>query len=180
MIILTFRLHEVLILQILMTWSARCQLYLCVVGGSIKGPIFYLTLVLLRLVQQHYRYNVTDQSRESEESYQPARIKEVNSKLHSFQASPCTFTATHLTLIYVCTCIRLSVPLGCLIKQAGIIIRTILNLRKPPGIEPLTSGLTSGINQQLYHLSHSATIKYIYVKCLSRFFYYNQCATGLL
>ena len=58
----------------------------------------------------------------------PARIKEVHSKLHSFQASLCTLTATHLTitLIYVCTYIRLSVPLGCLIKQAGIIISSIV------------------------------------------------------
>ena len=36
-----------------------------------------------------------------------------NSKLHSFQASLCTLTATHLTLIYVCMYIQLSVPLGC-------------------------------------------------------------------
>ena len=85
-----------------------------------------LTLILLRLFQQHYCYNVTGQSQESEGSCKPARIKEVHSKLHSFQASLCTLTATHLTLIYVCTYIRLSVPLGCLIKQAGIIIHTIL------------------------------------------------------
>ena len=39
--------------------------------------------------------------------------------------------------------IRLSVPLGYLIKQAGIIIRTILHLWETPGIEPVTSGLTS-------------------------------------
>ena len=87
---------------------------------------FYLTLILLRLFQQHYCYNVTGQSQESEGSCKPARIKEVHSKLHSFQASLCTLTATHLTLMYVCTYIRLSVPLGCLIKQAGIIIHTIL------------------------------------------------------
>ena len=49
----------------------------------------------------------------------------------------------HLALVYVCTYIRLSVPLGCLIKQAGIIIHTILNLWETPGIEPVTSGLTS-------------------------------------
>ena len=75
---------------------------------------FYLTLILLRLFQQHYCYNVTGQSQESEGSCKPARINEVHSKLHSLQASLCKFTATHLTLIYVCTCIRLSVPLGCL------------------------------------------------------------------
>ena len=80
---------------------------------------------------------------ESEGSCKPARIKEVHSKLHSFQASLCTLTATHLTLIYVCTYIRLSVPLGCLIKQAGIIIHTILNMWETPGIEPVTSDLTS-------------------------------------
>ena len=89
---------------------------------------FYLRLILLRLFQQRYCYNVTGQSQESEGSCKPARIKEVHSKLHSFQASLCTLTATHLTLIYVCTYIRLSVPLGCLIKQAGINIHTILNM----------------------------------------------------
>ena len=62
---------------------------------------FYLTLILLRLFQQHYCYNVTGQSQESEGSCKPARIKEVHSKLHSFQASLCTLTATHLTLIYM-------------------------------------------------------------------------------
>ena len=111
---------------------------------------FYLTLILLRLFQQHYCYNVTGQSKESEGSYKPVRIKEIHSKLHSYQASLCTFTATHLTLIYVCTYIRLSVPLGCLIKQAGIIIHTILNMWETPGIEPVTSGLTS-----VYQISSS-------------------------
>ena len=47
---------------------------------------FYLTLILLRLFQQHYCcYNVTGQSQESEGSCKPARIKEVHSKLHSFR-----------------------------------------------------------------------------------------------
>ena len=91
----------------------------------------------------HYYYNVTGQSQESEGSCTPARIKEVYTKLHSFQASLCTLTATHLTLIYVCTYIRLSVPLRCLIKPAGIIIHTILNFWETTGIEPVTSGLTS-------------------------------------
>ena len=112
--------------------------------------IFYLTLILLRLFQQHYCYNVTGQSQESEGSCKPARIKEVHSKLHSFQASLCTLTATHLTLIYVCTYIRLSVPLGCLIKQAGINIHTILNMWETLGIEPVTSDLTS-----VYQISSS-------------------------
>ena len=70
-------------------------------------------------------------------------FKEVNSKLQLYQASLCTLTATHLTLIYVCTYILLSVPLGCLIKQTGIIIHTILNLWETLEIEPVTSGLTS-------------------------------------
>ena len=89
---------------------------------------FNLTPILLRLFQQHYCYNVTGQSQESKGSCKPARIKEVHSKLHSFQASLCTLTDTHLTLIYVCTYIRLSVPLG-----------TILNMWETPGIEPVTS-----------------------------------------
>ena len=134
-----------------------CVLY----GGMYLCYIFfYLTLILLRLFQQHYCYNVTGQSQESKGSCKPARIKEVHSKLHSFPASLCTLTATHLTLIYVCTYIRLSVPLGCLIKQAGIIIHTILNMWETPGIEPATSDLTSVpiSNQQLYQLSYSATL----------------------
>ena len=106
-----------------------------------------LTLILLRLFQQHYCYIVTGQSQESEGSY-----KEVHSKLHSFLASLCTLTATRLTLIYVCTYIRLSVLLGCLIKQAGIIINTIINLWEASGIEPVTSGLTS-----VYQTSRSTT-----------------------
>ena len=107
----------------------------------IKGLDFdNLTLILLRLFQQHHCYNVTGQSQESE----------VHSKLHLFQASLCTLTATHLTLIYVCTYIRLSVPLGCVIKQAGITINTILNMWETPGIEPVRSDLTS-----VYQISSS-------------------------
>ena len=56
------------------------------------------------------------------------------------------------------TYIRLSVPLGCLIKQAGIIIHTILNMWERPEIERVTSGLTVDkciSNQQLYQLSYS-------------------------
>ena len=85
---------------------------------------FNLTLIVLRLFQQDYFHNLPGLSQESEGSYKPARIKEVHSKLHSFN-------------------IRLSVPLGCLIKQPGIIIRTIINLWETPGIESVTSGLTS-------------------------------------
>ena len=127
---------------------------------SVNGVVFrvcfcecsflYLTLILLRLFQQHYCYNVTGQSQESEGYCKPAKIREVHSRLHSFQASPCTLTATHLALIYVCTYIRLSVPLGCVIKQAGIIIHTILNMWETPGIEPVTSDLTS-----VYQISSS-------------------------
>ena len=117
----------------------------------IKGLDFdNLTLILLRLFQQHYCYNVTGQSQESEGSCKPAKIMEVHSKLHLFQASLCTLTATHLTLIYVCTYIRLSVPLGCVIKQAGITIHTILNMWETPGIEPVRSDLTS-----VYQISSS-------------------------
>ena len=125
-------------------------LYIIPPAFGASNQIIYLTLILLRLFQQHYCYNVTGQSQESEGSCKPARIKEVHSKLHSFQASLCTLTATHLTLIYVCTYIRLSVPLGCLIKQAGIIIHTILNMWETPGIEPVTSDLTS-----VYQISSS-------------------------
>ena len=117
---------------------------------TFKNDFFYLRLILLRLFQQHYCYNLTGQSQESEGSCKPVRIKEVHSKLHSFQASLCILSATHLTLIYVCTYIRLSVPLGCLIKQAGIIIHTILNMWETPEIDPVTSDLTS-----VYQISSS-------------------------
>ena len=68
--------------------------------------MIYLTLILLRLFQQHYCNNVTGQSQEFTGPYELARIKEVHYKLHSFQASLCTLTA-HVT--YVCKYVRLSV-----------------------------------------------------------------------
>ena len=71
------------------------------------------TDILLRLFQQHY---VTGQSQGSDGSDKPAEIIEVHSKLHSVKSFLCTLTATHLTLIYVCTYIRLSVLLGCLVE----------------------------------------------------------------
>ena len=43
--------------------------------------LIILTLIFLRLCQQHYCYNVTGQSQESEGSCKPARIKEVHSKV---------------------------------------------------------------------------------------------------
>ena len=49
---------------------------------------FYLTLILLRLFQLHYCYNVTGQSQESKESYKPVRIKEVHS--NSIRSRLCT------------------------------------------------------------------------------------------
>ena len=75
--------------------------------------------------------NSTIVSQESEGS-------DKDSKLHSFQASLCTLAATQFTLIYICTLIRLS----CSIKQAGIIILTILSLWEAPETEPLSSVLT--------------------------------------
>ena len=57
-----------------------------------------------------------------------------------------------------------------LLKQAGIIIHTILNLWETPGIEPVTSGFDKCIsNQQLYNLSYSTTLPG--KPC-------TQCATG--
>ena len=75
------------------------------------------------MFQQHYRCYVTGQSQEYEGSYKPARIKEVHFKLNSFLDLLRALIATDLTLIYVCTNIyfRLRVPLGCLIKQTGIL-----------------------------------------------------------
>ena len=40
-------------------------------GADLVGPIFYLTISLLRLFQQHYRQYGTGQSQESEGSYKP-------------------------------------------------------------------------------------------------------------
>ena len=55
----------------------------------------FIKLILLRLFQQHYCYNVTGQSQESEGSCKPARIKEVHSKLHSFQMNASTYCITN-------------------------------------------------------------------------------------
>ena len=112
------------------------------------------------MFQQHYCYNVTGQSQESEGSYKPARIKEVHSKQHSFQAFA-VFTNSY-SFNPVCTYIRLSVPwpLGCLIKQAGI----INNYPYCPKFVGNTGSRTHDLwldkctmyisNQQLYHLRH--------------------------
>ena len=89
-----------------------------------------LKFILLQVIPS----DLMCQSQEPKGSDKPVRIKEVHSKLHSFQASLCTLTATHLTTMYVCTYIWQSVPLGFLIKQAGMIIHTILNLLETPGI----------------------------------------------
>ena len=83
---------------------------------------FFNLIILFWLIQQDYFYDVTGQSQESKRSYKPSRIKELHSKLHCLRTLLCTLTATHLTLIYVCTYIRLRVPSGCPIKQARIII----------------------------------------------------------
>ena len=58
-------------------------------GADLVGPIFYLTISLLRLFQQHYRQYGTGQSQESEGSYKPrgSRKYQVHTKLHSLQAS---------------------------------------------------------------------------------------------
>ena len=54
------------------------------------------------------------------------------------------------------------VPPPSLIKQAGIIIHTILNLWETPGIETVTSGLTSVYKPAwFYHLSHSTTLLFV-------------------
>ena len=94
---------------------------------------YYVTLILLPLFQQHYRYYVTCQSQESKGSYKSVRIKEEHYKLHSFNVHSYSFKPDT----------RSQVHSACFIKQAGIIISTILNLWKTPGIEPVTSDLTS-------------------------------------
>ena len=55
----------------------------------------------------------------------------------------CTLTATHLTIMYACTRIRESEPLGCFIKQTGINIYEIPNMWGIPEIKPVTTGLAS-------------------------------------
>ena len=87
------------------------------------------------------------------------RIKEKLSKLYSIKASLCNLTAAHLALIYtfaLCTYIRPIVPLGCLIKQSGIIICTTLNLWETSRIKPVPLVSQVYTNQWLYHLSHPA------------------------
>ena len=110
---------------------------------------------------------------QSQEREDLTRIKEAHLKLHSFQASLCTLAATHLTLIYVCSHIRLSaVPLGCLIKQTGIIIRTILNLYFVGNTGNRTRDLWLDkciSTRQLYHLIHHQNRKYDNRKLLNAF-----------
>ena len=109
-----------------------------------------MVIDLLLFVKSNH--HVFGQSQESKGSNKLAKIKEVHFKLHSFQVSLCTLTATHLTFIYVCTYIQLNEPLGCLIQQAGITIYTILKMWETPGFEPVTSHLRNDTNQQLYFL----------------------------
>ena len=109
------------------------------------------------------------QSQEHEGSDKPGRIKEAHLKLHSFQASLCTLAATHLTLIYVCLIKQL---LGCLIKQTGIIIRTILNLYFVGNTGNRTRDLWLDkciSTRQLYHLIHHQNRKYDNRKLLNAF-----------
>ena len=83
---------------------------------------FYLqfnTYFTSGLFQQHYCYNVTGQSQESEGSCKPARIKEVHSKLHSFQASLCTLTAIYSFNTDICLHIHSAECTVRLLNQAG-------------------------------------------------------------
>ena len=93
------------------------------------------------------------QSLEPEGSDKSAGTKEVHSILHSFQASLCTLTATHLTRNI---CLHIHSNFGrCTVRfvnQAGITISTILNWWETPGKDPVTSGLTS-----VYQSSSSTT-----------------------
>ena len=96
--------------------------------------------------------NVTGQSQQSEGSDKSARIKEVHPNyirsrlrcVHSQLLIQPWYTFAHI--------FGWVFPLGCLIKQAGIIIHTILNMWGTPGIEPVTTGLTS-----VYQISRSTT-----------------------
>ena len=59
--------------------------------------IFYFTSVVPTGLSLQCNWPITG----IQGSYKPARFKEVHSKLHLFQASFCTLTATHLSLIFV-------------------------------------------------------------------------------
>ena len=50
---------------------------LCLVGLYTYTRCFLFNTFLIRFFLQHYRYNVTNQSQESEELYKPAMIKEL-------------------------------------------------------------------------------------------------------
>ena len=96
-------------------------------------------------------------SQESEESDKPVLIRNAHSELSSFQASLSTLTATHLTLIkYVGTNIRLSIPLACLIKQAGLKAVQSLICGKHQESNPWPLAWQVYTNQQLYHLRNFA------------------------
>ena len=74
-----------------------------------------MKLILLRMFKQHlhYHYIITCQSHEPEESYKPARIKEVQSKQYSFQALLCSLKSDILLHIHSAECIVR------LVNQAG-------------------------------------------------------------
>ena len=96
------------------------------------------------------------QSQERKGSDESARTKEVHSKdqstfVPSFAVYSNSYSFNPEYMLVHTFEFRLSVKLGCLIKQAGIII---LNLwtTLPLGIEPVTSGLT-----RVYQTSSSTT-----------------------
>ena len=54
---------------IIINWAPGTLIF---INWALDSLIFYLTLIVLRLFQKHYCYNVTGQSQESEGSYKPA------------------------------------------------------------------------------------------------------------
>ena len=58
--------------------------------------------------------------------FSSARINVGDVRFYSLLASQHTLAANHLTLTQACSRIRLSGQLGCLTKQSGMIIYTIL------------------------------------------------------
>ena len=96
----------------------------------------------ISIVQQHYRYNVTVQSQQSEGSYKLRLRKCITNYIRL--RPRCVQCTLYTDSSSFNPDIHLHVHSAeCLIKHAGIIIHTILNFWETPGIKPVTSGLTA-------------------------------------
>ena len=96
-----------------------------------NSHMLYLTLILLRLFDQHYRHN---------------------SNLLSFQASLCTLTATHLSLINVCTYNKLNVH-----RTFGQLLKCTVKLLNEVGrndIQTSIAAITLSLSPKLFKIRY--------------------------